>query len=138
MRRRSVVLLLLFAAALAAPVILTTALAPKLSDLEPAGDLHARARLQAALVAIHVQRRLEVSAPSEFDTFRLEAILKAPDPTAEPDDLIDPWGHPFGLRKYEYPRFAIVSYGADGKPGGRGPDQDVIVDGPRSDPPSMR
>jgi general secretion pathway protein G len=45
------------------------------------------------------------------------------------DDLFDPWGNEFIL---EYPGregrdFTIVSYGADGRPGGEGEDADIIV-----------
>jgi general secretion pathway protein G len=44
------------------------------------------------------------------------------------EQLLDPWGNPFILRvpgekNYD---FDIVSYGADGKPGGEGEDADVI------------
>jgi general secretion pathway protein G len=43
------------------------------------------------------------------------------------DDLIDPWGNPYVMRvpgqtNYD---FDIVSYGADGQPGGEGDDADI-------------
>lgn len=47
-------------------------------------------------------------------------------------DLIDPWGNPYVL---EIPgrggaAFSIVSYGADGRPGGEGSDADIVVPTP--------
>lgn len=45
------------------------------------------------------------------------------------DALLDPWGNRFvlivpGEKNYD---FDIVSYGADGRPGGEGEDQDVVA-----------
>jgi general secretion pathway protein G len=44
------------------------------------------------------------------------------------DALVDPWGRPFILRipGERNVDFDIVSYGADGKPGGEGEDADVV------------
>jgi general secretion pathway protein G len=43
-------------------------------------------------------------------------------------DLIDPWGNPYILRVpgVENPDFDIISYGADGQPGGEGYDADIV------------
>lgn len=43
--------------------------------------------------------------------------------------LIDPWGNPFVLRVpgEKNTDFDIVSYGADGQPGGEGEDADIIA-----------
>lgn len=46
-----------------------------------------------------------------------------------PEDIIDPWGNEYIL---EYPGrdgkdFSIISYGADGQPGGEGEAADIIV-----------
>ncbi|MBI3988662.1 MAG: type II secretion system major pseudopilin GspG [candidate division NC10 bacterium] len=40
----------------------------------------------------------------------------------------DPWGHPYVYRSpgEESREYEIVSYGADGKPGGEGEDQDIV------------
>ena len=50
------------------------------------------------------------------------------------DALIDPWGHPYELviPPQHNADFDIVSYGADGQPGGEGDNQD-IVSGKRTD-----
>lgn len=48
---------------------------------------------------------------------------------SSPDQLLDPWGNKFALRipgeKNTYD-FDIVSYGADGRPGGEGENADII------------
>jgi general secretion pathway protein G len=44
------------------------------------------------------------------------------------EDLLDPWGNKFVLRvpgEVNYD-FDIISYGADGQPGGEGEDADII------------
>lgn len=44
------------------------------------------------------------------------------------DALIDPWGHPYELviPPQRNADFDIVSYGADGQPGGQGENEDVV------------
>lgn len=45
------------------------------------------------------------------------------------DDLMDPWGNKFVLlmpSQHGHADFDIVSYGADGAPGGEGDDEDII------------
>ncbi len=46
-----------------------------------------------------------------------------------PDALIDPWGHPYELviPPQFNADFDIVSYGADGQPGGEGENQDIVL-----------
>jgi len=46
----------------------------------------------------------------------------------KPDDLLDPWGNPYvlvipGRKNFD---FDVVSYGADGQPGGTGENADVV------------
>lgn len=43
-------------------------------------------------------------------------------------DLIDPWGNPYVIRVpgEVNPDFDIISYGADGQPGGEGYDEDIV------------
>ncbi len=64
--------------------------------------------------------------PESLDT------LTQPDPNnldepyiEDSDSLIDPWGTPFELKPEGGRKFTIVSYGADGLPGGEGEDGDV-------------
>jgi general secretion pathway protein G len=44
------------------------------------------------------------------------------------DELLDPWGHPFVLRvpAQKNQDFDIISYGADGMPGGTGDNEDIV------------
>ena len=55
---------------------------------------------------------------------------------------LDPWGNPYLYRPPESSNqaFTLISYGADGKPGGEGTDQDIGVDtltAPASQPQSQ-
>jgi general secretion pathway protein G len=63
--------------------------------------------------------------PSDFD---LSALTQGDRPYLRPQDLIDPWGNPYVIVvPGEVNRdFDIVSYGADGLPGGEGEDADVV------------
>ncbi|MBC02364.1 MAG: hypothetical protein CMJ34_03535 [Phycisphaerae bacterium] len=60
------------------------------------------------------------------DDFRLDMLLDGSDPYLNnPEDLIDPWGNNYeiiipGEQNLD---FDIISYGADGKPGG---DDDIV------------
>jgi general secretion pathway protein G len=61
------------------------------------------------------------------DGFELAALASGPDPQFDADDLVDPWESPYavvspGLKNFE---FDIVSYGADGQPGGKGGNADI-------------
>ena len=47
------------------------------------------------------------------------------DPPEVPND---PWGHPYQYTKESSSKFVIVSYGADGSPGGSGYDADISSD----------
>lgn len=45
------------------------------------------------------------------------------------DDLVDPWGHPYVLlipSQHGNADFDIISYGADGQPGGEGENEDIV------------
>ncbi len=70
--------------------------------------------------------------PSNFD---LSVLTLTPEEGGGPnghylneDDLIDPWGNPYEIRvPGEVNRdFDIISYGADGEPGGSGEDADIV------------
>ncbi|XHC26445.1 MAG: type II secretion system protein GspG [Phycisphaerales bacterium] len=61
--------------------------------------------------------------PSFIDEADYQAELQSA------EDIVDPWGNEFML---EYPGrdgkdFSIISYGADGQPGGEGEAADIIV-----------
>ena len=65
------------------------------------------------------------SPPSDFD---LNVLLEGDDPYLETaDDLIDPWENPYVIIIPGEVRidFDVVSYGADGQPGGEGDNADI-------------
>ena len=67
-----------------------------------------------------------LSAPP--DDFELVVLTEGEDATLAPKDLIDPWDNEFFIRTgidAINPNFDVVSYGADGQPGGEGEDADV-------------
>jgi general secretion pathway protein G len=61
--------------------------------------------------------------------FSLEMLLAGPDPYLDNrEQLIDPWGNPYAIiipGEFNID-FDIVSYGADGQPGGDGEDGDIV------------
>ena len=64
----------------------------------------------------------------------LEALREKPDgvdkwdgPYLRKELPLDPWGNPYVYESpSEHGDFAILSYGADGKPGGEGMDMDIV------------
>ncbi len=64
-----------------------------------------------------------VECPPFVDDSKYEAYVR------KADDLLDPWGNKFILRRPGEVNqdFDIVSYGADGKPGGEGEAADVVA-----------
>ena len=115
--------------------ILATLIAPKLLGRVGSAK-QAAARVGAATIATSLKLYtldMGLSAPS--DDFELELLLRPADDGGGPsgpyleraDNLIDPWGNPY---EFELPGtinavFDIVSFGADGEPGGNGFDEDI-------------
>ena len=62
------------------------------------------------------------------DNFDLETLTEGDSATLSAKDLNDPWDKPYILINpgEENPDFDIVSYGADGEPGGEGEDGDIV------------
>ena len=64
----------------------------------------------------------------------LEALRERPDgidkwdgPYLRKELPLDPWGNPYMYESpSEHGEYAIISYGADGKPGGEGIDMDIV------------
>jgi general secretion pathway protein G len=59
-------------------------------------------------------------------------VLTQPDPgnfdepwISEEAPILDPWDNPYVLELESGMKFAIISYGADGAPGGDGEDRDI-------------
>lgn len=87
-----------------------------------------RAKADATAVAnalkIYLTQNGMRTLPSDFE---LEALADGADPVLEKAGLRDPWGNPWGLRVPGTDRdFDVVSYGADGQPGGDGDNEDII------------
>ncbi len=55
----------------------------------------------------------------------LEQVAPFMDPPRIPDD---PWGNPYRYTKHDARRYTIVSYGANGTPGGDGINADISSD----------
>ncbi len=66
-----------------------------------------------------------VTRPS--DDFEFSVLTGSADPYVKPKDLIDPWGHDYIIvvPGEQDPDFDIISYGADGQPGGDGENTDI-------------
>ena len=63
--------------------------------------------------------------PSDFE---LELLASGDDRVLNEDELIDPWGNAYIVvfPPDVNPDFDILSFGADGQPGGEGDDADVV------------
>ena len=95
----------------------------------------AAAKAQAATIAKTVILYvLDMGLSAPIDDFDLEVLLLTPDDGGGPQgpylehaaDLVDPWGNPFEIMYEQCNRgFDIVSFGADGEPGGNGLDEDI-------------
>lgn len=63
------------------------------------------------------------------DDFELRLLVEGNDPYLNnEDDLLDPWDRPYLIiiPGEENPDFDIITYGADGEPGGEGENADVV------------
>lgn len=62
------------------------------------------------------------------DDFELEVLTEGTQPLLDKDDLTDPWEHPFVLINpgEVNSHFDVMSYGADGEPGGEDENADVV------------
>jgi general secretion pathway protein G len=61
------------------------------------------------------------------DDFTMSMLAEGPDRVIDADDLLDPWEREYSLVNpgEHNPDFDIVSYGADGEPGGEGYNADI-------------
>ena len=56
----------------------------------------------------------------------LEDLMNPPDNQAILEkDPIDPWGHPYEMKRLDGSDYDIISYGEDGEPGGEGQAADI-------------
>ncbi|TVQ51104.1 MAG: prepilin-type N-terminal cleavage/methylation domain-containing protein [Phycisphaerales bacterium] len=108
--------------------LLATLVAPRLLD-NIGRSKQGVARSEVASIAQQVNLYLADHGLSRIpQDFRLEALTEGDRPYMRERDLIDPWGNPYVIviPGEENIDFDIVSYGADGQPGGEGEDQDIV------------
>ena len=108
--------------------LLATLVAPRLLD-NIGRSKQGVARSEVASIAQQVNLYLADHGLSRIpQDFRLEALTEGDRPYMRERDLIDPWGNSYVIiiPGEENIDFDIVSYGADGQPGGEGEDQDIV------------
>lgn len=106
--------------------LLATLVAPRLLGNVDRAKVGA-ARNGVAQIAQQVSIYLVDNGMSRVpNDFSLEQLVDAQLLRAR--DLVDPWGNPYVIivPGIENPDFDIVSYGADGQPGGEGYDADIV------------
>jgi hypothetical protein len=132
MSRNAVAGLVLLAVGLAAPVILGVALAGRLASRQPEPpDLNrSMALARAAVVGLNLRRYMDAHPDASLESVELDVLVDGAGAVCSASDLLDPWGFPFVLVKYEGGEFAIRSNGSDGVPGGRGAGADILFPGP--------
>jgi general secretion pathway protein G len=84
-----------------------------------------QARTEANAIATQVKAYLASRQSTSLGSdFQLEALI--PEYLESTDDLLDPWGNRYVITEGTNGRdFDIVSYGADGTPGGEGEAADI-------------
>lgn len=78
-------------------------------------DTALSAQMVRIQTAVRQYRALKGSLPEDVDALVAEGLITR-------EAAIDPWGHPWVIVSGE--DVQVISYGADGKPGGTGPDRD--------------
>lgn len=128
-RRRSAFTLLEVIVAVTIVALLATLVVPRLFDNIGRSKTKI-ANNQAATIATQVRIFMTDTGTSRLpDDFDLAQLVTSETGYIEKmDDLNDPWGRPFQI---DIPGnvnrdFDIVSYGADGEPGGEGEDADIV------------
>lgn len=106
--------------------LLATLVAPRLLgnvDRARAGSAQNGVAQIAQQVSLYALDQGWSRVPQDFD---LQLLVDAN--LLRSRDLIDPWGNPYMIRVpgTENPDFDIVSYGANGEPGGEGYDADIV------------
>ena len=73
---------------------------------------------------------LRLPRDSEWPEFLISGSKRHADPYLDEDkvtdgQVLDPWDNPYVYRRINNRKFEIMSYGADGQPGGEGDDEDI-------------
>jgi general secretion pathway protein G len=108
--------------------LLATLVAPRvLSNIGKSKQKIAEAEVNS--IAQQVQLWMADNGMSSLpDDFDLMELTQGSNPYLREKDLYDPWDRMYVLRipGEENPDFDIVTFGADGEPGGEGEDDDVV------------
>jgi len=108
--------------------LLATLVAPKLFKFI-GGSKQGIAQAEVAMIAEQVSLwMLENGQSTLASDFDLAMLAEGAGATLEPDDLLDPWDQPYILQNpgQHNQYFDVMSYGADGEPGGEGENADVV------------
>jgi len=87
------------------------------------------AQREVAQIAQEIQIWMADNGMSRLpDDFDLAILTEGDSRTLNPEDIVDPWERQYvviipGEKNVD---FDVISYGADGQPGGEGEDQDVV------------
>jgi general secretion pathway protein G len=108
--------------------LLASLVAPKLfTKVDKARINTAKAQIELLCSAIDTYRLDLGKFPSSLIELRVSTNPKWDGPYLPKDIPLDPWNNPY-VYKYpgEHGPYDIISYGADGKPGGEGNDEDIV------------
>lgn len=108
--------------------LLASLVAPRLfTKVDKARINTAKAQIELLCSAIDTYRLDLGKFPTSLTELRVSAEEKWDGPYLPKDIPLDPWGNAY-VYKYpgEHGPYDIVSYGADGKPGGEGNDADIV------------
>jgi len=108
--------------------LLASLVAPKLfTKVDKARINTAKAQIELLCSAIDTYRLDLGKFPSSLIELRVSTNPKWDGPYLPKDIPLDPWNNPY-VYKYpgEHGPYDIISYGADGQPGGEGNDEDIV------------
>ena len=108
--------------------LLASLVAPKLfTKVDKARIQTAKAQIELLSAAIDTYRLDMGKFPSSLEELRRSDDPKWEGPYLPKEVPPDPWNNPY-VYKYpgEHGSYDIISYGADGKPGGEGNDKDIV------------
>jgi len=133
LRWAAVIAIRLVLVAVAILVICAIALTPTGGRSRPT---RARAEVSEIGKAIGIYLVLTGRIPASLDDLRLPQERNGGEPII--DIGSDPWGHPYGFTRDGPRAVTITCLGADGAPGGVGPDEDIVMRWPTPEGPAPR
>jgi general secretion pathway protein G len=109
--------------------VLATIVAPRLMKNIGKGKAGA-AQADVASIAQQLNLYLLDNGMSKVpEDLELDVLAQGSDPYLKAKNLIDPWGNPYRLivpGVENVADFDVVSFGANGEPGGEGEDKDIV------------